>query len=70
MKAQANPMVDTTPKGDRTASEAARRHLEKAEAGDASGAGRIADLEKGNPEATEAAEQVASDGPKGRGQSR
>jgi hypothetical protein len=48
----------------------AKQGLEKAEAGDLHGARQIGEADKENPEAAEAAEQVASDGPEGRGLAR
>jgi hypothetical protein len=48
----------------------ATQGLEKAEAGDIHGARQTEEATKENPEAAEAAEQVASDGPEGRGLAR
>jgi hypothetical protein len=55
---------------DREATEAARENLAKAEAGDRASAERLHRSEATDPAPTEGVEQVASDGPAGRGQSR
>ena len=61
--------IDTNASDDK-ATETARRGLEQAEASDAKGGGRIDQAKRANPEAAEAAEQEASDGPAGRGLAR
>jgi hypothetical protein len=57
----------TTVKTDADKSEAARQELEKAKAGDPAAAHNVG---KDHSAAAEAAEQVASDGPKGVGLAR
>jgi hypothetical protein len=47
-----------------------RQGLERAEAGDKAGAKEVEEASAVNPPAAEAAEQEASDGPKGRGLAR
>jgi hypothetical protein len=46
------------------------RKLERAEGGDAKAADELKQAEKSEPEVTEAVEQVAADGPSGRGLAR
>jgi hypothetical protein len=53
-----------------TATRKAEQGLKEAEAGDVDGARKVKEAEQANPEASEAAEQEASDGPKGRGLAR
>ena len=55
---------------DQTATEAARRSLRRAEAGDSASTHRLNRSEETDPAPTEEVEQVASEGPDGRGQSR
>jgi hypothetical protein len=52
------------------ATDQVRQGLERAEAGDKAGAKEVEEASAVNPPAAEAAEQEASDGPKGRGLAR
>jgi len=67
-------MADTkrgqNEQADAEATERARQGLERAEVGDEAGAKEVEDASAVNPLAVEAAEQEASDGPKGRGLAR
>ena len=63
-------MNDKVSGHDREAAEAARKNLEEAKSGDRAAAERLHQSESADAAPTEAAEQVASDGPPGRGQSR
>ena len=57
-------------KTSKRASEKAVQGLKRAEVGDIKGAKQVDQVEKSDPADAEAAEQVASDGPKGRGLAR